>query len=112
MAISDKITDKAEAIHDEFLDFQAGKIQSTPIATKVRELSTAAILEGNGSQAWIDYMQLFSSSDQELDHLIPRDKTTSSDLQKARAYLVANGMCSVGTTRQLLNNVGNRLDLP
>jgi len=111
MAISDNISKKALDIHKEFLDFQAKKIEATPIATNVRELSTAAILQGNGSQAWIDYMNLFATTEQELDHLIPRDATTTDDLQKARAYLVANGMCSVGTTRQLLNNVGNRLNI-
>ena len=111
MAISDNITNKALAIHNEFLEFQAGNIQDTPIATEVRTKSTAAILEGNQSEAWVSYMELFAQSPQELDHLVPRDKTTSTDLQKARAYLVANGMCSLGTTRTLLNNVGNRLDI-
>ncbi|HXS00815.1 MAG TPA: hypothetical protein VN724_09595 [Pyrinomonadaceae bacterium] len=111
MAISDNISKKALDIHKEFLDFQARRIADTPIARNVRELSTAAILQGNGSQAWIDYMQLFATTEQELDHLIPRDNTTADDLQKVRAYLVANGMCSVGTTRQLLNNVGNRLNV-
>jgi hypothetical protein len=111
MAISDKISAKALDIHNEFMDFQAGTIQATPIATEVRTLAMAAILEGNGSKAWIAYMQQFADTQQELDHLIPNDDTATEELQKRRAYLVANGMCSLGTTQTLLNNVGNRLDI-
>lgn len=111
MAISDKISAKALDIHNEFLDFQAGTIPSTPIATGVRQLATAAIIEGNGSKAWVAYMTMFADTQQELDHLIPTDDTATEELQKRRAYLVANGMCSLGTTQTLLNNVGNRLDI-
>lgn len=108
MAISDKISAKALEIHNEFMDFQAGTIQTTPIATEVRTLAMAAIL-GDGSEAWMAYMNLFAETPQELDHLIPHED--SEELQKRRAYLAANGMCSLGTTQTLLNNVGNRLDI-
>jgi hypothetical protein len=110
MAISDNIKEKAAAIHDEFQKFQNGEIPDTPIATEVRTKSTQAILKGNKSKEWIDYMQLFAKSTAELDHLIPNDGTTTDELQKRRCYLVANGMCSMGTTDQLPNNVGTRLD--
>ena len=113
MAISDNINDKAAKIHDEFLDFQAKKIAATPIATEVRTKSTEAIHQGSQSQAWVKYMKLFAKSEQELDRLIPgKEENPDPELQKVRAYLVANGMCSMGTTSQLINNVGARLDLP
>ena len=111
MPISKNISDKALAIHEEWAKFQNGEIPDTKIATEVREKSTAAILQGNKSQAWIDYMQLFATTTQELDHLIPRDGTTDGELEKRRCYLVAAGMCSMGTTDQLPKNVGTKLDL-
>lgn len=108
--ISDNIRARAEAIHDEALKFEAGEIPNTPIATETREKSTAAILGGNTSTDWVTYMQLFATSAAELDRLIPRDGTTDPVRQKARAYLVSNAMCSMGTGRHLPNNVGNKLD--
>jgi hypothetical protein len=112
MAISDNISKKAKAIHDEFQEFQAGRIPDTPIGTKVQELSCLAILGGNKSQAWIDYMTLFKETAQELDRLIPRDGSTTDPREKARAYLVSNGMCGMGTTDTLANTVDKTLDLP
>ena len=114
--ISDNITAKALAIHEEALAFEAGEIDATPIATEVREKAQEAILNGHQgdpkSEPWITYMSLFATSDVELNRLIPTDGSSDPVRQKARAYLVANGMCSMGTTRNLPNNVGNRLDLP
>ena len=112
MAISENITKKAKAIHDEWQDFQAGRITDTPVGKEVQNLAVLAILGGNGSQAWIDYMTLFKETTQELDRLIPRDGSTTDEKQKVRAYLVSNGMCGMGTTDQLLNQVDNKLDLP
>ena len=116
--ISDNITAKAAAINDEAVAFSDGKIDDTPIAKEVDAKATQAILEGQGilpdkpTQAWRDYMSLFSTSPEELDRLIPKDGTTDEVRQKARAYLVANGICSMGTTKFLANNVGTKLNLP
>jgi hypothetical protein len=57
-------------------------------------------------------MELFAGgSTANLDRLIPRDGSDDPDRQIARAYLIANGKCGMGTTRNLPNNVGTRLDL-
>ena len=108
MTISANITAKATAIQDEAVAFEAGEITKTPIATEVREKSTAAIIQGQPNQAWKDYMQLYATTDAELNRLVVNDN--NDDRQQARAYLVANGMCSMGTGRRLINGVGNRLD--
>ena len=115
--ISDNITAKAAAINDEAVAFSDGKIDDTPIAKEVDAKATQAILQGQGTlpestQGWRDYMSLFSTSPGELDRLIPTDGTTDEVRQKARAYLVANGICSMGTTKFLANNVDNKLNLP
>jgi hypothetical protein len=107
--ISDNINAKAEAIFQEALRFEAGEIIETPIATEVRTKSTLAIIQGQPNAAWRDYMQLFATSGAELDRLVVNDG--NADRQQARAYLVANGMCSMGTGRRLPNGVGNRLNL-
>jgi hypothetical protein len=114
--ISDNINDKAEAIFNETLDFQAKLIKTTPIATELREKATAAIVAGQfkdnePTADWITYMQLFAKTEQELDQLIPRNGTLDEVRQKARAYLVANGMCSHGTGTNIANGVANNLDL-
>lgn len=111
MAISDNINKMADDIRIEFDKFQNGEIPDTPLATGVREKSTAAILEGRKSKEWIAYMQLFAKDQKELDHLVPNDGSTTVELQKRRCYLVANGMCSMGTTDRLADNVGTKLDL-
>lgn len=108
--ISDNITKKALAIHEEALKFEAGEIPNTPIANEAREKSTQAILKGNTSDEWKLYMSLYSTSDEELARLIPTDGTTDPVRQEARAYLVSNAMCGMGTGKHLLNKVGNKLD--
>jgi hypothetical protein len=109
--ISDNITAKAAAILKEVQDFNDGIITSTPIATEVADKSKQAILHGRPSEAWTSYMSLFSTSDEELARLIPTDGTDSDPvMEKARAYLVANGICSMGTGTNLPNNVGNKFD--
>lgn len=114
--ISDNINAKAAEIFQETLDFQAHLITTTPIATELRVKATAAIIagqfnEGDPTADWITYMQLFATTEQELAQLIPTNGTTDEVRQKARAYLVANGMCSMGTGTNIANGVANRLDL-
>lgn len=109
MAISDNIQAKAAAIFKEKQDFQAGRITSTPIANDVQTKAKAAILGGNKSPAWVDYMTLFKTTGTELARLIPTDG--SNTLDETRAYLVSNGVCGMGTTDQIANNVDKKLDL-
>jgi hypothetical protein len=106
--ISDNIIARAEEVDKEAQAFVNGDIDTTPIADGVVARAIQAILHGRGSNEWTTYMSFFAEG-QDLDHL-----TTTNDpepeREKARAYLVANGMCAMGTTRNLPNNVGNRLD--
>lgn len=118
--ISDNIDAVAAAVNDEILRFQAGEIKEDELETciKLEKMSSQAILEGQGTlpastPGWVAYMELFSGGDKaNLDRLIPRDGSTDDTRQIARTYLVANGKCGMGTTRNLANNVGNKLNLP
>jgi hypothetical protein len=113
MAISDNINDIAKAIHDEWQKFNNNLIPDTPIATDVRTKSAAAIRSGQGSTEWVEYMRIFSKGNsQVLDRLVPNPADPDPVRQDARAYLVANGMCSMGTTDQIANGVENKLNLP
>ena len=114
MAISDNINKIAKAIHDEWQDFNNGTIHDTPIATNVSTKSEAAIRGGQKSTEWVEYMRIFSNGDsQALDRLVPNPPDSDPDpvRQRARAYLVSNGICSMGTTDQLANKVDKKLDL-
>ncbi len=105
MNISVNIQAKADAILQERTAHPAGP---TPIADEVHAKALQAILGGTGN--WIEYMKLFKTNDAELARLIPTDGTTNATMQEARAYLVANGMCGMGTTENLPNNVTTKLD--
>ena len=106
--ISDNINAKAAAIDNEAQEFEAGERNDTPIADEVMQKGIQAILHGRPSTAWTTYMSLFADQ-ADLDHLIT-ENDPDPDREKARAYLVSNGICSMGTGKNLANNVGNRLD--
>ena len=106
--ISDNINAMAKAIDDEAQAFQRGDIDTTPIADGVMQKGIQAILHGRGSDQWVTYMSLYAVRP-DLDHLTT-ENDPDPDREKARAYLVSNGICAMGTTKNLANNVGNRLD--
>ena len=73
-------------------------------------LSQAAIIGGIHSVAWKTYMEQFidkdADHDDQLMRLLATDGTdTNPGLSRARAYLVANGMCGQGTRTQFDQNV-------
>jgi len=105
MAISDNVRKKADEIHEEHLKFPEGP---TPIADRVQELAIKAIT--GGVSDWVEYMKLFKTTDAELARLIPTGETSDDPRVKARAYLVANGTCGMGTTQHLADNVTITLD--
>jgi hypothetical protein len=107
MAISDKIQAKAQTITDEVK--ATGNSQT---AWDLHDLATKAIL--GGATDWVNYMSQFADPNNplELARLIPTDGTTDDTRQTARAYLVANGMCTEATTGNLLMRVNKELDLP
>ena len=105
MAIRDNVQAKAHAIHQERLNSPNGP---TPIADEVQHKAIKAIT--GGVEHWVAYMALFKTNDAELARLIPTDGTSDGPRVKARAYLVANGMCGMGTTLHLADNVTITLD--
>jgi hypothetical protein len=108
MAISDKIQQTAEAIDAEINASPDGKSDT---AQKLHQRATKAII--GGIEDWVNYMSFFADPTKpaELARLIPTDGTTGEDLQVARAYLVANGMCTEATTRNLQMRVTKQLDV-
>lgn len=111
MAISDRIRARATQIQQERMDVQQNPNAPTPVSNEVKSKAVAAVLGGNTNAAWRTYMEVFTSDVAELARLIPTDGTTDAARQEARAYLVSNGVCGIATTGQLLNEVGNKLDI-
>jgi hypothetical protein len=111
MSISEKIRDKALEVFQESTAKKLNPALPTPISDEVRDKAVAAVLSGNGKPEWETYMKIFTSDMTELDRLIPRDATTDVVRQQARAYLVSNGVCGIGTTAGLLNEVTTKLDI-
>ncbi|MDX6712091.1 MAG: hypothetical protein QOH96_3107 [Blastocatellia bacterium] len=105
MAISDNVQKKANAIRQEQIDFPDGP---TPISDEVQQKAIKAIT--GGVSDWVAYMKLFKTSDAELARLIPTDETSDGPRVQARAYLVANGTCGMGTTQHLAEIVTVSLD--
>jgi len=110
MAISDNVREMAEKIDDEVNTHppDANNLRS-PTAREIHALATNAIL--GGMQDWVAYMTKFAKTPEELARLIPTDGTTDDHYRSARAYLVANGMCTDETTPHMQMRVGNDLDL-
>lgn len=109
MAISNNIDAKVAAIILE-RDAQAENPQApTPVSNELSTKAIAAIL--GGTQDWIAFVSLFATNDTELAKLIPTDGSQGDSVKReARAYLVANSMCTMGTGQHLKNNVTAKLD--
>jgi len=105
MAISDNVQAKANAIRQEQINSPNGP---TPIGDEVQQKAIKAITGGVAD--WVAYMELFKTNDAELARLIPTDGTSGGPRVQARAYLVANGVCGMGTTVHLADNVTTTLD--
>jgi hypothetical protein len=79
-------------------------------------LSQAAVIGGFQSNAWLTYMRQFvdmdGDHDDQLMRLCATDGTAgNTGLSRARAYLVANGMCGEGTRTRFDENVDTIDDL-
>lgn len=85
---------------------------NTVLGQDVREKSVAAIIAGQGSAEWETYMNLFSSTTDQLARLMPTDNTLGDPIMdQARTYLVGNGTCGSDTTgSRLIEGVGDTLD--
>jgi hypothetical protein len=83
--------------------------QVGPKAQEMLDLAISAVL--GDREAFVKYMELFSTSPEELARLIPTDGTENDPVKrKARAYLVSNAICAPGTATGLIDNVFGRLD--
>jgi hypothetical protein len=81
------------------------------ISQQVKQRAIAAIM--GGAADWVAYMNLFAKTPAELARLIPSDGTQDDpEKREARAYLVANAICTPGTATGLADNVFDRLDTP
>lgn len=85
-------------------------IKDKKAADENQVLSQAAIIGGIQSPAWRNYMLQFCDTefehDDQLMRLCATDGTDANlGLNRARAYLVANGMCGEGTRNRFDENV-------
>lgn len=108
MPISDNIDAKVAVIIQEQDAWDLDPNTPTPVSDEVKNKALNAIL--GGTQDWIAFVSLFKTTEKELARLIPTDGSTDPARQEARAYLAANSMCAMGTTRRLKDNVTTKLD--
>ena len=70
------------------------------ISQRVKQGAISAIL--GGAADWVAYMNIFAKTPEELARLIPIDGTEDDpEKREARAYLVANAVCTPGTATGL-----------
>jgi hypothetical protein len=87
------------------------RLKDPTVAQKNETLSQAAVIGGMRSVAWRRYMEQFidtdfPENDDQLMRLLGTDGTdTDPGLNRARAYLVANGTCGQGTQNGFDANV-------
>jgi hypothetical protein len=103
--ISERIRDVGRRIGEEI----DNNVPDMPFTTEVQTKAVRAITGGAAERA--EYMDLFAETEEELAHLTAFDDTDQVR-QKARAYLISNGMCGSGSTRHIILNVEDTLDLP
>ena len=96
---------------------------SRPRAKEVQDKSLAAIRKGLGSKEWRDYMLLFvddptavdtanSTSAKQLARLMGEDATKAlPEFDDRRAYLTADGSCTVETVTNFGKNATAGLDV-
>ena len=67
-----------------------------PTAARLKRKSLDAI--SGGSAQWVDYMNEFKTTAEELARLVPTDGShTDQGMNDARAYLVAKAACATDT---------------
>lgn len=82
-----------------------------PICEKVSKMGLEAINAGKGPGPWEEYMKLFAEPGNHLDRLMARDGTeTDTDMNMARAYLVADGPCTPDTVINFGKGTSDILD--
>lgn len=86
-----------------------------PFTREVQDKALAAILKGFGENPQCEeYMKLFAdaATPAQLERLMARDNTEGdAGMNRARAYLMANGPCGSGTVLSFERGVTAVLDL-
>jgi hypothetical protein len=105
MTIREKILEKKKTMLMELLS------NDKTTSNEVQELALAAINAGPGSDEWQTYMKLFAENEQQLNRLMAKDGTQGQpNMDRARAYLIADGPCGTDTVTNFGNNTTVILD--
>jgi len=86
---------------------------SRPTCDLVSDLGLRAINEGKGSPPWVEYMTLFADpgNKPQLDRLMAKDETADDKtMNRARAYLIADGPCTPDTVINFGKGASETLD--
>jgi hypothetical protein len=110
MPVSTNIVRVMETIDSETEARRQNPTAPTPVSTDVQNKAKAAIFAGRPSNAWTDYMTLFTAGNTTDLARLTATTDTDADREKARVYLVSNGVCGINTTGSLIKNVTTRLD--
>ena len=84
-----------------------------PTCDDVSRMGLAAIHNGKNSAEWEAYMKLFVEvgNDAQLNRLLAKDGTENEpDMNRARAYLVADGPCTPDTVLNFGKGASDTLD--
>jgi hypothetical protein len=84
-----------------------------PTCDKVSQLGLIAIDKGKGSPEWNEYMAMFAEpgNQKQLDRLQAKDGTAENEvMNRARAYLLADGPCTPDTVLNFGNGASDILD--
>lgn len=85
-----------------------------PMCDKVSDLGLRAINEGKGSPPWVEYMTMFADpgNEAQLKRLLGTDETANdNNMNRARAYLIADGPCTPDTVINFGKAASDILDL-
>ena len=84
-----------------------------PTCDKISALGLLAIHNGRNSDEWKEYMTLFAEpgNDAQLARLLATDGTENNDgMNRARAYLLADGPCTPDTVLNFGKGASETLD--
>ena len=105
------IKDKIKEIRKQML-LEVGEA-NRPTCDKVSSMGLAAIDNGKGSPEWEAYMRLFveANNEAQLKRLLATDGTKDdAEMNRARAYLVADGPCTPDTVLNFGKGASDTLD--
>lgn len=105
------IKDKIKEVKKQML-MEVGEANK-PTCEKVSSMGLLAIHNGKGSAEWEAYMRLFVEADNvaQLNRLLAKDDTKDDpEMNRARAYLVADGPCTPDTVLNFGKGASDTLD--